>query len=210
MSRFFQTSYLRFLAAILTIAVPVSAFPETRPSARTDMARLAADLARVFGSDAVSIERSGSTARGGAPLDTSEEEPVASIAGTDVRVALVAMNRERARQGLQPLTLSADLSNAASMKAEDMHRRGYFDHVGPDGRRPADFARAAGYRYSMLGENLASGYRSGDTVVGAWMRSPGHRANILGAYSEVGIASLGGSPVRGYSGDTWVAIYGRQ
>lgn len=34
-------------------------------------------------------------------------------------------------------------------------------------------------RLSMVGENVAYGYTSGKAAVGAWMRSPGHRANIL-------------------------------
>lgn len=210
MNRFLRFSYLRIVAAAVMIALPLSAFAESRPDGRTDLERLAAELERVFGRGSVVVERSGSDrSRSEEPPLRRDVETQSATIATDAYEALDAMNRERARQGLAPLRANPDLMDAAAMKAGHMQRNRYFDHVSPDGRRPVDFAHDAGYRYSMLGENLAIGFRSGDAVVAGWMRSPGHRANILGDYVEVGIASLGGSPVRGYGGDTWVAIYGR-
>ena len=39
-----------------------------------------------------------------------------------------------------------------------------------------------------MGENLALGFTDASSAVAAWMRSPGHRANILaGSYSETGV-----------------------
>jgi uncharacterized protein YkwD len=47
---------------------------------------------------------------------------------------------------------------------------------------------------SMVGENVAYGFPTGRAVVNAWMRSPGHRANILRArYRVIGIAARKGS-----------------
>ena len=39
--------------------------------------------------------------------------------------------------------------------------------------------RASGYPYGWWGENVAYGYTTADSVMAAWMNSPGHRANIL-------------------------------
>ena len=42
-----------------------------------------------------------------------------------------------------------------------------------------------------VGENVAFGFRNGKSAVKAWMRSPGHRANILSAnYHLMGIAAV--------------------
>jgi uncharacterized protein YkwD len=46
----------------------------------------------------------------------------------------------------------------------------------------------AGYAYQRAGENVACGQRSVAEVMSGWMRSPGHRKNILGKYTEIGAA----------------------
>jgi uncharacterized protein YkwD len=121
------------------------------------------------------------------------------------------MNRERARRGLTPLRFDSRLNAAAADRAADMFSRGYFDHVSPDGRSPFLSVQARGYRYAAVGENLAVGYRTPQSVVSGWMNSPGHRENILGrAFEEVGLALVDGSPVRGYGGPTVVAFYARE
>jgi uncharacterized protein YkwD len=73
------------------------------------------------------------------------------------------------------------------------------------------WVRARGYRYRLIGENLALGYRSSQSVVNGWMNSPGHRENILtSGFDEVGIALVNDSPRRGYRGPLVVALYGRR
>ncbi|HEX2122716.1 MAG TPA: CAP domain-containing protein [Thermoanaerobaculia bacterium] len=124
--------------------------------------------------------------------------------------AIVAeMNRQRAAHGLVPLRLESRLTQAAGDGANDMFAKRYFDHVSPDGIQPFTWVRKRGYRYRIVGENLALGYRSGAAVVDGWMRSPGHRENILQrSYDEVGLAVADGSPTRGYRGPLVVALYG--
>ncbi|MFL6248040.1 MAG: CAP domain-containing protein [Thermoanaerobaculia bacterium] len=121
---------------------------------------------------------------------------------------VAAMNRERTARGLRPLRLNTRLSLAATDRIDDMFAKNYFAHVSPDGLQPFVWARARGYRYRLIGENLAVGYR-GTTVVDGWMRSPAHRDNILQrGFDEVGIAIADGAPRRGYRGPTVVAMYG--
>lgn len=121
---------------------------------------------------------------------------------------LTAMNRERKAHGLRPLRLNEKLSKAAFDRIEDMFAKSYFAHVSPDGLEPFVWAQARGYRYRLIGENLAVGYR-GTAVVDGWMKSRGHRENILQrGFDEVGIAIVDGAPQRGYRGPTVVAMYG--
>ena len=79
------------------------------------------------------------------------------------------MNRERAAHGLGPLRLEPRLTLAASDRIGDMMRKRYFDHVSPDGVQPFTWVRKRGYRYRTIGENLALGYRSSQSVVTGWM-----------------------------------------
>ena len=125
-----------------------------------------------------------------------------------VEAIVDATNRERASHGLQPLRINSKLSAAATDRIRDMFEQRYFDHVAPDGTQPFTWADQRGYRYSLIGENLAVGYRSANAVVDGWMHSPGHRRNILtSGFDEIGIGVAPGAPTQGYGGPTVVAIY---
>jgi len=156
----------------------------------SDIDRLAADLERALGKGTVEVHRKPSAA--------------SSPAGAIVD----AMNRERAEYGLPPLRLNPKLSQAAQDRITDMFDQRYFAHVAPDGTQPFVWLARHGYAYRAAGENLAVGYGTARRVVGGWMNSPGHRANILGSgFDEVGVAIAPGAPLRGYAGPTIVAIY---
>ena len=56
------------------------------------------------------------------------------------------------------------------------------------------------YRYSAIAENVAQGQKNPSQVVNAWMKSPGHRKNILSPkYTEIGV---------GYSNNYWTQVFG--
>jgi uncharacterized protein YkwD len=99
-------------------------------------------------------------------------------------------NRSRADARLAPLAVSPRLTAAAEAKLDDMLARRYFEHRTPDGRQPWWFIREAGYRIHHAAENLAKGYFTETDLQRDWMRSRGHRANILGKnFTEIGVAS---------------------
>lgn len=184
-----ENQRLTSLALAIALALPLSAFAENRSRGRTDLEKTLAAL------NAIHERR-------------APDAPPA--AATPLQQAIVdAMNRERARYGLRPLRLDERLSLAANDRANDMFAKHYFDHVSPDGLNPFSWVLRRGYRYSMVGENLALGFRSSGAVVDGWMRSPGHRENILTpGFDEVGISIGNGSPTRGYRGPLVVALYG--
>lgn len=119
----------------------------------------------------------------------------------ELEVHLAAVNAERARSGRPALALSRDLTAVAQAHACDMAQRGYFSHTTPEGRDMITRARRAGVeRICMMGENIARGQRDVPSVMGTWMRSPGHRRNILdGDYTVVG---FGRGP-----GPVWVQVF---
>lgn len=114
-------------------------------------------------------------------------------ANMSVEELVAVTNQKRAEAGLGPLTLSNELSHAASLKAQDMLTKNYWAHTAPDGITPWVFIKSAGYDYVYAGENLARGFTTAPDTVNAWMASPGHRDNMLsGNYSEIGFAIVTG------------------
>lgn len=100
------------------------------------------------------------------------------------------------RRGALLGTLHADplLTEAAQLKANDMAKKGYFAHVGPDGTTPWHWLDRVGYEYELAGENLAVNFGESKDVHDAWMNSPSHRANLLkSGYTEIGTAVATGT-----------------
>jgi uncharacterized protein YkwD len=133
-------------------------------------------------------------------------EPKIRVAELERRIHDL-VNNERAARNLIPLELDEGLSKVARAHSQDMARRRFFDHLNPDGRSPADRGKRAGYRCSF-GENLYQSnlysrirIRGDDKFydwntpedialesVHGWMRSEGHRRNILQKdYSRAGL-----------------------
>lgn len=107
--------------------------------------------------------------------------------------AMEQVNRIRVQNGLKPLTISAELSAKARIKAQDMDQRGYFSHNSPTYGTPFQMMKRLGVSYRSAGENIAMGYRSAEAVVNAWMNSPSHRAAILSSrYTTMGIGYADG------------------
>ncbi|EKN41831.1 transporter, partial [Clostridium botulinum CFSAN001627] len=64
----------------------------------------------------------------------------------------------------------------------------YFSHTSPTYGSPFDMMKKFGVKYSAAGENIASGYPTAKAVVDGWMKSPGHKANILSkSFTEIGV-----------------------
>lgn len=96
-------------------------------------------------------------------------------------------NQSRAQEKQSPLALDNQLSAAAQAKAEDMAKKNYWAHNSPDGKTPWTFIGGSGYQYQSAGENLAYGFSNASGVIGGWMNSAEHRANILSnSYKHVG------------------------
>jgi uncharacterized YkwD family protein len=108
------------------------------------------------------------------------------------------VNVERQKSGLQPLTLDSEISNVARTKSKDMADNNYFAHQSPTYGSAGDMLTKFGIRWSAWGENIASGQRTPESVVTAWMNSEGHRANIMSPnFSRIGVgyvANSGGTP----------------
>ncbi len=124
-----------------------------------------------------------------------------------MRSALVdASNAARADNGRNALEQDDTLARIAQDHACWMADTGNFSHKGEGGSTSADRARAAGYDYRFIAENIAFGQRTVDQVVSGWMQSRGHRKNLLSPdAAEIGIGIAANDNGRIY----WVMSLGQ-
>jgi len=88
-----------------------------------------------------------------------------------------------------PLVPSAKLAQVALAYAREMARWQFMDHTGRDGSSPAQRISRSGYRWSEVGENLASGIMRPEEVIAGWLSSPEHCANLMDPlFREMGVA----------------------
>ena len=128
---------------------------------------------------------------------------VASAALTAREQAFVAaVNATRAANGVGPLRVDSTLTRAARYQSRVLLARDVLTH--------GDFAdrlRSFGATGRLLGENLAwgsAGAAGPQAIVQAWMRSPGHRENLLRpSFSRIGLGAVVGE-FSGWSGATVV------
>jgi uncharacterized protein YkwD len=88
-------------------------------------------------------------------------------------------NIEREKHGVPPLAMSAELNKSAQFHAAFMAENDCFDHRCPNEPKVAERIRNAGYQWRMAAENIAAGDTDAAEVVESWMKSTGHRENIL-------------------------------
>ncbi len=101
-------------------------------------------------------------------------------------------NIERMENNLALLIENQILNNIAKAKAEDMIKYDYFAHVSPKQEEISDLAQIFNYDFIIIAENLAYGGFKGDKeIVDAWMKSSGHRENILNPrFKEIGVSVI--------------------
>lgn len=90
----------------------------------------------------------------------------------------ILTNQEREKNGIPKLNYNSALQEAADTRAYECSIR--FSHTRPDGSSCHDIVD--GFDYYVTGENLIKADRAlatGYHMMGEWMLSEGHRANIL-------------------------------
>jgi uncharacterized protein YkwD len=128
------------------------------------------------------------------------------------------INNERQRRGLPGLDRHKKLQKAAQRHNERMDGTGCFSHqCNGEGSLDARL-RSVGYLRGGLsrwayGENIAWGGASQGTpesIVEAWMNSPGHRDNILSStFEDIGVGFSSGTPgSKGAAGGIYTTDFG--
>ena len=125
----------------------------------------------------------------------------ATTARYEARV-IYQINLQRARYHKGRLAAASCPDRYAERWGADLARSGRFYHQ-------SMYPILRGCGASRVAENLARGNVGAEKIVAAWMRSPGHRANILNPnYRDVGFAVVNGTLVGGQT-TLVVAHYGQ-
>jgi uncharacterized protein YkwD len=136
----------------------------------------------------------------------------AAAAGLQLKAMLCMTNYARRASGLKPLTLARPLAEAADHKSADILRCDEFSHEAC-GHEFTYWIERFGYTHGCwsAGENI--GYGTGSlgsvrNIFSAWINSSGHRANILGEFTDIGIGHRIGT-VEGSAGAVvWTQDFG--
>jgi uncharacterized protein YkwD len=146
-------------------------------------------------------------AAGPALAAPAAKKPVVVDAAAYEAEVVKLTNAERTGKGCPALRTDERLVAAARAHSADMVRAGFFSHTGSNGTNFVAREVAAGYpKKGASAENIAWGYRTPRDVVDAWMKSPGHRKNILNCASVavgVGLAVKAGGAIY------WTQDFGR-
>jgi uncharacterized protein YkwD len=141
------------------------------------------------------------------PKEEVKPAPVASkvsstpAATWELEIARLT-NIEREKAGLSILKYNTSLEVGAMIRANEIVDN--FSHTRPDGSR--FFTAFGNLQYKNIGENLASGFRTPEAAMSAWMGSDSHRANILKPeYEEISVAIVQGADGK----YRWVQIFYR-
>lgn len=132
-------------------------------------------------------------------------EPGSTSAGSAERSVFCLLNKQRAKAGVAKLRRHRDLDRPSAKHSRLMVRDKCFEHVCPGedalGDRLADYLANGGRGY---GENIAWGtgsFGSPRIIVRSWMKSEGHRRNILDPdFEHIGIGIVWGVPESGTGG----------
>lgn len=129
----------------------------------------------------------GTPIAGSQPTSTASlgcQPPAASVSSVSLECTALT-NAHRAAAGLAPLSISPAINVAAEGHSQYQASINTMTH----GTNPGARITAAGFKWGAWGENVAAGQSSCALVVGAWMNSPGHRANILNpTFTHIGVA----------------------
>lgn len=99
---------------------------------------------------------------------------------------LVYINQFRVRQGLPKLKMNPILNAEATRHSADMAaHRVAFGHDGFEHRMQDLHTKIQNAQGGA--ENVAYNYQNAKIVAEGWIKSPGHRRNILGQYNQTGI-----------------------
>ena len=119
-------------------------------------------------------------------LDDTFKPGTGSLSNAEASV-IELTNIARRKQGLPDLQVDLALSNVAREKSRDMSKNSYFSHISPTYGTPSNMVKQFGISTYSVAENIARGYTSPESVVQGWINSEGHRRNIMGNYTHIGI-----------------------
>jgi uncharacterized protein YkwD len=132
------------------------------------------------------------------------------------KATLCLINKQRAKRGMRKLRQHKAQLKAAKRHTKQMLKKSCFSHLCPGEGDLVDRVSRTSYLPCNcswgIGENLAYGYgkqSSPKRIVKSWMKSSGHKQNILNRrFEDIGIGIKTGSPGGGRAAATYTTTFG--
>lgn len=120
------------------------------------------------------------------------------------KIILDKTNQIRIEKGLKPLILNEKLNEIADIKAQDMLKDEKLSHTSKRFGLTFNLLKKRGIEYKSAGENIARWHDTPEFVMERWLKSEGHRKNILNSkYTDIGIGQAQDKEGKNY----WVQIF---
>lgn len=113
-----------------------------------------------------------------------------SFSASDYQKDMLSLvNLERKNENLSPLVLDEKLNEIAKIKVNLLIKEGKLNHLAGGYKSLGEFLRTYDVDFLMAGENIARKTRTNEETMNLWLKSKGHRANILNKnFTNIGIA----------------------
>ncbi len=109
-----------------------------------------------------------------------------------------------------PLVWNTQLAKAALNHSQAMAKELFFDHNDMQGRAVNHRVGDQGYRFRVVGENIAAGQASLEEAIRDWLLSAGHCVNMIDErFTEFGIARVVSSRSDDPYGVYWTLVLGQ-
>jgi uncharacterized protein YkwD len=105
-----------------------------------------------------------------------------------IREFVSLVNAKRLSAGCPELKWDNRIAAVAQGHSRDMVSRHFFSHTNPEGKDPFERLKKSNLLFSAAAENIALGQHTGKEVFETWLRSSGHRKNMLNCrYTRHGV-----------------------
>lgn len=142
------------------------------------------------------------------PPGSGEPTPTEPPENLDQALAMiVAINRERTREGLGELLLSDPLMRAARVHNRDMIANRFFGPIGSDGSAPVDRVAREGFQATAIGQVIAGGTSDVDAVIAAWLSRVQRDEILKPDYTHIGVHYMFSRPTD--FGHYWTVVMAR-
>lgn len=113
-----------------------------------------------------------------------------SFSASDYQKDMLSLvNLERENENLSPLILDEKLNEIAKVKVNLLIKEGKLNHLAGGYKSLGEFLKTYDVDFLMAGENIARKTRTNEETMNLWLKSKGHRTNILNKnFTNIGIA----------------------
>ncbi len=113
------------------------------------------------------------------PSYSSEDGAIFTSTDLAIQEFVRLVNAKRRSIGCAELKWDSRVAAIALDHSADMVSRHFFSHTNPDKKGPSERLRESNMGFSSAAENLVRYAKTAQEAFDAWLRSPGHRRNML-------------------------------